>query len=98
MEMWVYILEGEAALVINGKWIKAGPGAFAFGPREVPHGFKIGGSEPARLPILATPGGFERFVMELSEPMTAPAGPPDMAKLAAVAAKYKIDILGPLPE
>jgi steroid delta-isomerase-like uncharacterized protein len=47
--------------------------------------------------LLCAPGGFEQFVLELSEPATGPASPPDMAKLMAVAAKYKIDILGPLP-
>jgi hypothetical protein len=52
--------------------------------------------------FLTTPGGgFERFVLEMSEPATGPVlpqpTPPDMGKLMALAAKYKIDILGPLP-
>jgi hypothetical protein len=41
---------------------------------------------------------FERFVLELGEDRTSPAAPPDMEKLVALAAEYKIDILGPLPE
>jgi hypothetical protein len=45
--------------------------------------------------LLCAPGGFDQFVVEMSEP--APA-PPDMAKLMTVAAKYKIDIHGPLPD
>jgi len=45
--------------------------------------------------LLCAPGGFDQFVLEMSEPTPAP---PDMAKLMAVAAKYRIDILGPLPE
>ena len=93
-----YVLEGEVAIVFDGQWTTAGPGSFAFGPREIPHGYKVVGSAPARLLVLATPAGFERFVMEMSEPIAAPPGPPDMAKLAAVAANYKIEILGPLPE
>ncbi len=51
--------------------------------------------------LLCAPGGFEQFVLELSEPEPAPGvppAPPDMAKLMTVAAKYGIDILGPLPE
>ena len=47
--------------------------------------------------VLCAPAGFEHFVLELGVPFTDTA-PPDMAKLMAVAAKYKIDILGPLPE
>lgn len=93
-----YVVEGEFAIICGGKWMKAGPGTYAFGPREVPHGFKVIGSKPARLLLLCSPGGFERFVMELSDPIDAPPTPPDMTKLVQVAAKFKIDILGPLPE
>lgn len=95
-----YVLEGDVAFVCDGKWIKAGPGAYVFLPREIPHGFKIEGTAPARLLILCAPAGFERFVLEMSEPvsdLTLPPPAPDMEKLMAVAAKYKIDILGPLP-
>jgi hypothetical protein len=52
--------------------------------------------------IEATPAGFEDFVLALSEPAPAsgfpPAGPPDMEKLMAAAARANIEILGPLPE
>jgi quercetin dioxygenase-like cupin family protein len=92
-----YVLEGEVAFVCDGKWMKGGPGTYVFGPREIPHGFKVVGSSPARMLLLCAPAGFERFVLELSVPFND-FTPPDMAKLMAVAAKYKIDILGPLPE
>jgi quercetin dioxygenase-like cupin family protein len=91
-----YVLEGEIAFVCDGKWIHAGPGAYVFGPREIPHGFKVVGTTPARMLLLCAPAGFERFVLELREDFTSAA--PDMAKLIALAAQYKIDILGPLPE
>jgi quercetin dioxygenase-like cupin family protein/ketosteroid isomerase-like protein len=90
-----YVLEGEMAFVCDGKWTPASAGTFVFGPRNIPHGFKVTGDRPARLLLLCTPGGFDQFVVEMSEP--APA-PPDMAKLMTVAARYSIDILGPLPE
>jgi quercetin dioxygenase-like cupin family protein len=93
-----YILEGEVAFVCDGKWIKSGPGDYVFGPREIPHGFKAIGTAPVRMLILCSPAGFERFVLELSEDPNSPAAPPDMAKLVALAAKYSIDILGPLPD
>jgi hypothetical protein len=48
-----------------------------------------------------TPGGFEQFAIELSEP-TPPAGPPDMEKwllqVMALATQYNFEVLGPLPE
>jgi len=93
-----YVLEGEMAFVCDGKWLKAGPGTYVFGPREIPHGFKIVGTAPVRMLILCAPAGFEQFVLEMSTDMTLPPAPPDMAKLIALAAKYKIDIHGPLPE
>lgn len=93
-----YVLEGEAAFVCDGKWLKAGPGTYVFGPREIPHGFKIVGTAPARMLLLCAPAGFERFVLEMGEDLTSPPAPPDMAKLVTLAAKYKIDVLGPLPE
>jgi quercetin dioxygenase-like cupin family protein len=90
-----YVLEGEMAFVCDGQWTPARAGTFLFGPRNIPHGFKVLGGQPARLLLLCAPGGFEQFVLDMSDP--APA-PPDMARLMAVAAKYQIDIHGPLPE
>jgi hypothetical protein len=86
------------AFVCDGKWSKAGPGGYVFGPRKIPHGFKATGTAPARMLLLCAPAGFERFVLELSQDFNSPPAPPDLAKLMAVAAKYKIDLLGPLPE
>jgi steroid delta-isomerase-like uncharacterized protein len=93
-----YVLEGEIAFVRGGKWLKAGPGTFVYGPRELPHGFKAIGHSPASMLLLCTPGGFEQFVLEQTTPITEPPAPPDMGKLMMLAAKYGIDILGPLPE
>jgi quercetin dioxygenase-like cupin family protein len=93
-----YVLEGEMAFVCGGTWIKGGPGSFVFGPRGIAHGFKVVGNTPARMLLLATPGGFERFVIDLSEPAGTPAAPPDMGKLMTVAQQYGIEVHGPLPE
>ena len=90
-----YVLEGELAFVCGGQWTPAKAGTLDYGPRNIPQGFKVVGDAPARLLLLCAPGGFEQFVVDMSEP--APA-PPDMAKLMAVAAKYQIDIHGPLPD
>ena len=93
-----YILDGEVAFICGGKWLKAGPGAFVYGPREVPHGFKVIGNRPAKMLVLCTPSGFEGFVLEQTTPIAEEPPPPDMARLMTLAAKYGIDIHGPLPE
>ena len=91
-----YILEGNVSFVCDGKWFNAGAGGYLSLPRETPHGFKVEDPSPARMLILCAPGGFDRFVLELSEPVDGVA--PDIEKLIRAAAKYKIDILGPLSE
>jgi steroid delta-isomerase-like uncharacterized protein len=48
--------------------------------------------------LMCAPGGFERFVLEQTTPIEEPPCPPDIAKLMTLAAKYGIDIHGPLPE
>jgi quercetin dioxygenase-like cupin family protein len=93
-----YIIEGEVAFILDGKWQRANAGSFVYGPRNIPHGFKITGNKPARLLIFAAPSGFEQFVLELATPLNAPPAPPDLEKLVATAATYGIQILGPLPD
>ena len=93
-----YIIEGEFAIICGGRWQKAGPGAFVYGPREIPHGFKVIGKSPARMLVLCTPAGFEHFMLEQATPIGEPPSPPDMGTLITLAAKYGIDIHGPLPE
>ncbi len=97
-----YVIEGQLTFILDGRKIHAGPGDFVFGPRNIPHGFRVDGNAPARVLLLTTPGGFENFVIGMSEPaakleLPVPA-PPDMEKLMVLAAKYQIEILGPLPE
>jgi uncharacterized protein (TIGR02246 family) len=93
-----YILEGTVAFLCGSTWHIAGPGTWVYGPREVPHGFRVIGTSPAHMLLQCAPAGFERFVRELSMPVDAVPAPPDMALLVATAAKYGVDILGPLPE
>ena len=93
-----YVLEGEVAFVSDGKWVLAGPGSYVFGRREIPHGFKIAGSAPAKMLLLCSPAGFEHFVLAQAVDPASPPAPPDMSRLMELAAAHGVDILGPLPE
>jgi quercetin dioxygenase-like cupin family protein len=97
-----YVLEGQLEFISGERRLTGGPGSYVFLPRDIPHGFRVVGTSPARFLVLTTPGGFEGFVMEVGQPaasLTLPAPmEPDMDKLVAIAARYQIEILGPLPE
>ena len=97
-----YVLEGQLEFLSGERRFTGGPGSYVFLPRDIPHGFRVVGTSPARYLVLSTPAGFERFMMEAGRPASTLTLPepslPDMEKLAAIAAKYQIEILGPLPE
>jgi quercetin dioxygenase-like cupin family protein len=92
-----YVVEGEVSVRIGEQTLRAGPGGFVFAPRDIPHGFRVEGTQPARLLLLLTPGGFEGFFDAMSEP-APPAGPPDLDHLVRAAAGYHCEIFGPWPE
>lgn len=92
-----YVLEGQLGFVSEGRSWVVGAGGFAFLPREIPHGFRVEGDARARCLLLVTPGGFDGFVAELSAP-EPPTSTPDLDRLVQVAARYSLDIIGPLPE
>ncbi len=95
-----YLLEGTATFYSGNQKFQASAGATVFLPREIPHGFRT--DTPARFLVIATPAGFDRFVAEAGQPAQAWTLPepsvPDVARLTEIAARYGIDILGPLPD
>jgi mannose-6-phosphate isomerase-like protein (cupin superfamily) len=99
-EAW-YVLEGEVTFYCGDETFTTGPGAWVFLPKDVPHAFRVG---PAggRLLTFSAPADFANFVMAAGKPaprLTAPPPePPELERLAAIAAKYAIEIVGPPPE
>jgi len=76
-------------------------GGFAFGPKGVPHAFRVEGDRPARILLLTNGPDFADFAREASDPvliggLLQPA-PPDVGRLKAAAEKHGIEILGPPP-
>ena len=87
----VYVLEGMLTFFWGIEKKEAIAGSYFFQPRGTPHGFRVEGTTPARILYMTIPAGFDRFVIEHKLP--APKSEPETA-----AARYKIEILGPLPE
>jgi quercetin dioxygenase-like cupin family protein len=97
-----HVLEGEATFHVDGRELHAPAGSTVFVPRGTPHAFRID-SPQARLLVLNTPAGHERFFRAMAEPAPrrelppVPTGPPDMAAMAAAAHDAGFEILGPPP-
>ena len=96
-----FVLEGEITFTLGGRKVVAKPGMFIQGPRGIPHAFKNDSHMPARMLILVTPPGFEKFMAEIAQPVPSfdsppvPVTPADIEKLLAVAPNYGIEILPP---
>ena len=87
----VYILEGVLTFFCGSDKKKATSGSFFYQPRGTPHGFRVEGNTPARILYMTVPAGFDQFVLEHKLPASE-------SEPEADAARYKIEILGPLPE
>jgi quercetin dioxygenase-like cupin family protein len=87
----VYVLEGALSFFWGSEQKAALPGSYFYQPRGIPHGFRVEGRRRSRMLYLTFPAGFDRFVIEQEQ--LAPNAEPEMA-----AARYQIEILGPLPE
>lgn len=93
-----YVIEGQMSVIIEGGGTLLQAGDFAFGPRGIPHGFRIEGEGPARILLMTTGSDFADFIAETSVPGDTPPAAPDMAFLAAAAERHNLAILGPLPK
>jgi mannose-6-phosphate isomerase-like protein (cupin superfamily) len=103
-----YVLGGEIECLHGSdgaERARAAPHDSVFLPRGVPHGFRVAGDEPLRMVAVVTPGGLEGFFETVGTPAPTRDPPPlaepnpeAMAEMAAVAAEYEVEILGPLPE
>jgi len=88
----VYILEGALTFFLGIEKKESATGSFFYQPRGTPHGFRVKGGIPARILYMTIPAGFDRFVLE-QEMLDLESGQKEED-----AARYKIEILGPLPE
>jgi quercetin dioxygenase-like cupin family protein len=70
-----FVLEGQLTVQAGERRFKLGPGATAVIPMRVAHTFRVD-SDTARVLVLSTPAGIERFVREGGVPADAPTLPP----------------------
>ena len=87
----VFVLEGSMDVYWGAEKMPALVGSFFFQPRGTPHGFRVTGTQPARISLLTIPAGFDGFLLEKSQHITG-------LEVMVSEANYKIEVLGSLPE
>jgi mannose-6-phosphate isomerase-like protein (cupin superfamily) len=96
-----YVMDGKVTVVVANRSVTLSAGDYAFGPRGIPHGFRIEGAKPARVLLMTSGGTFAEFVRETSQPADGAAAPEpseaDLQNLVAAAQSYGLSILGPMP-
>jgi quercetin dioxygenase-like cupin family protein len=93
-----WVLKGEVTFDVGGTTIVATAGDYAFGPRDVPHSYRVG-PDGCQMLFIVTPAGFEDLVREMSVPAANralppnPQQPPHMEDLPALAASYGCELI-----
>jgi mannose-6-phosphate isomerase-like protein (cupin superfamily) len=88
-EAWI-ILEGVFRFLLGDELASAPGGSFVFVPRGTPHCFQNVGDEPARILVLFTPSGMERFFERFAE---LPAFDP--SAFQRIGSDVGMEVLGP---
>jgi len=82
-----YVLEGMLDIKMNDRVVQAKTGDFVHIPRGTVHAFRNSGTESARLLLIFSPGGMERFFEETLEQVQDRSTPqPD--NMDTVVARY----------
>ena len=93
-----WVLEGEVTFDVGGTTIVASAGDYAFGPRDIPHSYRVG-PDGCRMLFIVTPAGFEELVRLISVPAESrslppgPQEPADMPDFPALVASYGCELL-----
>lgn len=88
-----YVLEGEYIIFLPSGEVRCPAGAFIFIPAGVEHGFRVGYVHSRKLNIY-TPAAMVGYFDE----MEAAAGRLTDAELGELAARYSMEVTGPVPE
>lgn len=96
------VLEGEYEFLVEDRTIDAGVGSLIYVPKGNLHAHINVGEGIGRMLVSQTPGGlheqfFEEIGEEMKDRLTAPVSedPPDMERIAKIAAEYGIEMPPP---
>ena len=95
IEEQFYVIEGEMELRAGDRVIVGHPGTFVTVPTGIPHAFANRSDGLARMLLVATPPGHERYFAELAEILARP-GAPDSDEIAALRGRFDTTQVSPL--
>jgi uncharacterized cupin superfamily protein len=95
IEEQFYVIDGEMQLRAGNELIVGGPGTFVSVPIGVAHAFANRSDVPARMLLVATPPGHERYFAGLAEILSR-EGAPDPDEIAALRARFDTTQVSPL--
>lgn len=90
-----YVLEGEYIIFIDDDELRCPAGSFVYIPAGAVHGFRVGDTTSKKL-NLYVPQAMVGYFDEL--PAAIASGEMDDARLGALAERYGMEVVGPVPE
>ena len=90
-----YVLEGEYVIFVEGREERCPAGSFVYIPAGVEHGFRVG-PLPSKKLNLYVPAAMVGYFDDLATAIKS--GQVDDEALTAVALRYGMEVLGPVPE
>jgi mannose-6-phosphate isomerase-like protein (cupin superfamily) len=83
-----HVIEGELTIKVGDQMVEAKAGDYVYIPKGIVHGYiNLKEGTTARAVCNVAPGGFDKYMEELSQYMST-AHPPDQAKINEISAKY----------
>jgi quercetin dioxygenase-like cupin family protein len=89
-EETIYLIDGQLKVTLREQIAELSSGAIAHIPRGVPHTLANIGTDSARLLIVQSPPGAERYWAKAAELITASGGNPDPARMQQLALEHHI--------
>lgn len=86
------VIKGQIEIMVDGRTTVLEAGDTAFAPKNIPHSWKVVGTEKAKMITSAFPAGIEVMFKELAD---LPPGPPDFEKVAKICGNHGISFLKP---
>lgn len=89
-----HVISGSFVFMLDGDRVEASEGSTVFIPAGVSHQYQNIGDQPGQLLLFIEPAGLDEFFVELDALLKA-GGHNDMAAIAGLHAKYRMELQGP---